>query len=132
MTLLKVGVENIVDELGADLELGVEVRVTIVALGLDIILHTGNDLGIIDIAEVVSLQEASEIHTEQIAHGVNLSSAGGIIFKGLDCLHRLRGTVFASYRSDRLGSAGYDCGTHCECKENFGCFHCKYLLINKL
>jgi hypothetical protein len=117
------GIEHIVDELRADLELRVEVRIAVIALGVHIILHTGDDFGEVDISEVVSLQEASEVDTEQIAHGVDLSLGRSVIFESFNGLSDLTALTTFNGGFYGLGSTSCNCGTHCECKEKFGCLH---------
>ena len=58
--------EQTVHLLRVNLELLAEIFVTHVALGVDKIVHTLLDLGIVEIAEIVPLDEGTEINTHKV------------------------------------------------------------------
>ena len=120
MPLLQVAVEYIVDAVGADLELAVEVGIAHVALCVDEILDTGNHLAVVDISEVISLDEASEVDTDQVADGVYLCLCRGVVFEGF---YGFLGVIAFYCGLCGVGGAGYESGTDCKSNEEFVCFH---------
>ena len=69
-TVLKIVVEELVHLVGIDAELLAEFRVAGVALGLDEGAHAPLDLAVVEFAEIVSLDEGTEVHAHEICDAV--------------------------------------------------------------
>ena len=103
--------------LGVYLELLAELRVTHVALGLDEVVHTLLDLGIVELTEVVSLDEGTEVDTHEIGYGIDLLLGRLEILGGLhDLFYGFHGfcAVFYFCCLLSLGRAGNHCKSCCE------------------
>jgi hypothetical protein len=71
--LLDESVDDALHLLGIDLELLHEVSVTLVALGVDEIVYTLLHLVEVEVSHVVSLDHGTEVDSEKVADGVDLS-----------------------------------------------------------
>ena len=69
-TVLKIVVEELVHLVGIDAELLAEFGVAGVALGLDEGAHAPLDLAVVEFAEIVSLDEGTEVHAHEICDAV--------------------------------------------------------------
>ena len=69
-TVLKIVVEEIVHLVRVDAELLAEFRIAGVALGLDEGAHALLDLAVVEIAKIVTLDEGTEVHTNEVCDAV--------------------------------------------------------------
>ena len=71
-TLLEERIQDLVHLLGADLELVVEGGIAHVALRVDEVLDALDEQVVVDLAEVVALEEGTDVHAHQVAGGIDL------------------------------------------------------------
>ena len=92
--LLEEAVDDGVHLVGVDLELLDEFGVGRGTLRVDEVLHTFEELVIVEVAEVVSLDDGTEVYAEQVTDGVDLGLGGQ---ESLDLLAALDGGSAASH-----------------------------------